>query len=348
MAKEYTYISKWFTYSGKRYVARGKTLEEAIMRKAEMLQKLKAGEITSGGGMPLSVWTETVLDTYRPNASEETIEQSRLRLHKHLLDDLGRYAVEKITPLQLQAVLNRQKSMSASHIRKLSQEIYFIFDCARKNGMITKNPAEDLIRPRGTTKPRRALTATEREHFLKVLPSDDRFVFFALMLWCGCRPGEAARVMYEDVVAKQGVYFLHIRGTKTVNSDRLVPIPKELQPYLVKTSLTGFCALTQAGTPHTKSSYKRMVSSLKRAMNISMGAKVYRNELIPPLPLADDFVPYLFRHTYCTDLKKAGIDVMIAKDLMGHADIKTTANIYAHSDDDTLMLAARLINSPDV
>ena len=80
-------------------------------------------------------------------------------------------------------------------------------------------------------------------------------------------------------------------------------------------------------------------------MNISMGAKVYRNQLIPPLPLADDFVPYLLRHTYCTDLKKKGIDVRIAKDLMGHADIRTTANIYDHNDDDSLMEAARLINA---
>ena len=46
-------------------------------------------------------------------------------------------------------------------------------------------------------------------------------------------------------------------------------------------------------------------------------------------------------HTFCTDLKKKGVDVRIAKNLMGHADIKTTANIYDHEDDDTLLLAAR-------
>jgi site-specific recombinase XerD len=68
---------------------------------------------------------------------------------------------------------------------------------------------------------------------------------------------------------------------------------------------------------------------------------VYRNHLIPPFPLADDFVPYLLRHTYCTDLKKQGVDLRIAKDLMGHADIKTTANIYDHDDGETLIMAAR-------
>ena len=338
---KYNYIRKTFTYDGHRYEARGKTLEEAIENKLKMIAELKAGEATSGGNMSLSAWTEQVLDTYRPNASDETVEQSRLRLRKHLLSDLGKYPVNKITPMQLQAVLNRQKSMSSSHIRKLAQEIYFVFDIARKNNMITRNPADDLIRPHGSEKKRRALTATEREHLEKVLSTDPRFVFFELMLYCGCRPGEAAAVKYEDVIEKNGVWFLHIRGTKTRNSDRLVPIPRQMYPKLVKTQNKGLVALTAANTAHTESSYRRMVAHLKRELNISMGAKVYRNQLIPPLPLAEDFVPYLLRHTYCTDLKKQGVDVMIAKDLMGHANIKTTADVYAHSDDDTLMLAAR-------
>ena len=47
--------------------------------------------------------------------------------------------------------------------------------------------------------------------------------------------------------------------------------------------------------------------------------------------LADDLVCYCLRHTFCTDLQKKGVPVDIAKYLMGHADIRTTANIYAHS-----------------
>ena len=79
-------------------------------------------------------------------------------------------------------------------------------------------------------------------------------------------------------------------------------------------------------------------------MNIEMGCKVYRNELIPPLPLDDDFVPYFFRHTYCTDLQKKGIDIRMAQKLMGHSDISLTANIYTHFDDDLMELAAQKIN----
>ena len=79
-------------------------------------------------------------------------------------------------------------------------------------------------------------------------------------------------------------------------------------------------------------------------MNISMGCKVYRNELIPPFPLADDFVPYDLRHTYCTNLARAGVDIRVAKKLMGHANISITADIYTHVDTKDIESAAELIN----
>ena len=64
--------------------------------------------------------------------------------------------------------------------------------------------------------------------------------------------------------------------------------------------------------------------------------------------LADDLVCYCLRHTFCTDLQKKGVPVDIAKYLMGHADIRTTANIYAHSDDETAIIAAAYINPKTV
>ncbi len=75
-----------------------------------------------------------------------------------------------------------------------------------------------------------------------------------------------------------------------------------------------------------------------------MGYKVYRNQLVPPYPLADDFVPYDLRHTFCTDLQKKGIDIRTAQYLMGHSDIQMTANIYTHADTSTIPEAARLMH----
>ena len=44
----------------------------------------------------------------------------------------------------------------------------------------------------------------------------------------------------------------------------------------------------------------------------------------------EEFTPHCLRHTYCTMLYEAGVDVLVAKQLMGHSDIKTTLGIYTH------------------
>lgn len=74
-----------------------------------------------------------------------------------------------------------------------------------------------------------------------------------------------------------------------------------------------------------------------------MGCEVYRNELIPPLPLAPDFVPYMFRHTYCTDLQKKGIDIRTAQKLMGHSSISITAEIYTHVGTKEIVKAGKIL-----
>ena len=338
---KYTYIRKTFRdRNGVRHYVTGKTLQEAIAKMERLKIQLAEGNASRSSSMPFKQWAEIALDTYKPNVSANYMKQMKCRLNKHILPTIGTMPIGRITLIECQKTLNSTAGMSKSMITKTAQELTFYFDTARKSGLIPKNPAEDLTRPNGYQNKRRSLTPEERAAFLRIAPNDSRFILFELMLYCGCRPMEAATVRYEDVTELDGIPFLHIRGTKTANSDRLVPLPNELQPRLYKTSLRGFCAVTGAGKRFNLTSYNRLRSRLRREMDIALGAKLHRNQIVASV-LAEDFVPYLFRHTYCTDLKKMGVDVRIAKDLMGHADIKTTANIYDHADNDTLLLAAR-------
>ena len=46
--------------------------------------------------------------------------------------------------------------------------------------------------------------------------------------------------------------------------------------------------------------------------------------------MTDPFTAHQLRHTYATMLYDAGVDVLTAKELLGHTDIKTTLDIYTH------------------
>ncbi|MCD7887074.1 MAG: site-specific integrase [Clostridiales bacterium] len=58
-----------------------------------------------------------------------------------------------------------------------------------------------------------------------------------------------------------------------------------------------------------------------------------------------ELVPYCLRHTFCTDLQRAGVSLNVAKYLMGHADVSVTANIYTHATEDVVQDAGEKIKA---
>lgn len=49
-----------------------------------------------------------------------------------------------------------------------------------------------------------------------------------------------------------------------------------------------------------------------------------------------DVTPHIFRHTHATELLRAGWDLAYIQKRLGHSDIQTTANIYAHLSSDDM------------
>ena len=344
MARRYKY-RKTFTFDGRRYEVVGNTLDEVYEKKAEKLQALKSGKFIVSGSTTVKQWASICLDTYKPNVSESVKKDMQSRITKHIVDPIGGLALKAVTPLQCQQIISAQSNMSYSHITKVAQELHFIFETAKKNHLIIENPADDLSIPKGKKGQRRSITDDERYHLLKVAEKYEPFILYLLMLYCGCRPGEGVHCLGSDISLINDTPMLHIRGTKTALSNRFVPIPDKLYPRIKDTAPDAPIAPNTRGRMHSESSYDRLLAHLRRDMNISMGCEVYRNRLIEPLPLAEDFVPYDLRHTYCTDLCKKGVDVRIAQKLMGHSSIKITADIYTHVQMDDLTNVAALLNA---
>lgn len=341
--KKYDYV-KTFTFDGKRYKVRGDSEKDAIVKMANKIRDLEEGRVILSSSMAVKDWANRAVDAYKTSQAEVT-KSTYIRVMRHcILEHIGDMQLKQVKPLHCQQVINLQTGNSKAYINQVYQMLNFIFRTAVDNELILKNPAEKITKPAGTKTCRRSITNNERYHLLKVCETDDRFILFLLMLYCGCRPSEAREVKGMDLRLMEGQPVLHIRGTKTDNADRFVPIPNVLYQKIKNAPKFDYLCTTGAGKKYNQTSYRRLCERLYRELNISMGCKVYRNRLIPPYPLADDFVPYDLRHTYCTDLQKKGIDIRTAQYLMGHSDISLTANIYTHADNSTILEAAKLIN----
>ena len=335
---EYKYRTS-FTFEGKRYWVKANTKEELYSKKALRLRDLEEGRISISGNTTVEEWALRALSIHK--SKTENYQNTLYQFQKHVVPYIGHVPLRLVKPIQLDEIMKAQEGMSYSHVTKIYQMIKFIFKTAKSNGLILNDPSEDLMKPKSNKGTRRSITAYERKHLLKVF-STGEFRLFELMLYCGCRPEEAAIVIGKDFEEVEGKHMLHIRGTKTVNSDRWVPVPHIIWEHRPESPFEYF-APNQNGACCTGSSYRRLRERLYRELNLSMGCRTYRNALVPPYPLAEDFVPYCLRHTYCTDLAKAKVDVRVAQKLMGHANISITADIYTHTDMDDILEASELI-----
>ena len=334
-------INRYFTYEGEKIWIHADNETDFAVKKALKMKELEAGNTVSSSNMLFSVWAKRCIDIYKnSNSVERDIRSVKLYLNPVL----GKRQLSKIKPIDCQQVLTRmaEKDYSKYTIHYANNLMKFIFDKAQMNDLIPKNPCVGIVEPDGGKDGRRSFTDEEEKAFLEVI-KNPRFKVFALMYYCGCRPEEARKAVGSDIQSVSGYNTLHIRGTKSENADRFVPIPPELYEMIKDTPKDNPIAPTEAGSRHKKSSWDRCWSSLRRAMNIKMGCKVYRNQLMPPFPLAEDLVPYCIRHTYCTNLQKKGVDIRTAQYLMGHSDIKLTANIYTHTGIHNAIEAAEIL-----
>lgn len=336
---------KSFTYKGVRhYGKRAKTELQAQRNADELLRQLEANDVVRETGKTVRVWAKECVETYKVKQSDITRKKYNEKLEAYVLKYIGDMRLSDITPLKCQQLVNQQADKSQSTINTVYQQLQFLFKMARINRMIPYDPTEHLVKPTGYYNPRRSLSAYEEKIFLQVLPKHHCPIFYALMYYAGCRPSEAAAVQGRDVQNRDGKWYLHIRGTKTKAADRYVPIVPDLMKYIPKKrDLYKPLCLSQNGTPLNKESMRRGWAYMERLMNIAMGCKVYRNQLKPPFPLATDLSAYCLRHTFCTNLQKKGVDIRTAQYLMGHSDIKMTANIYTHVDFEIISTAADLM-----
>lgn len=333
MRKDSKLKRKSFTYEGKRYDVYGKNERELIRKQTEKIESLKRSEIQIESSMTVRAWSEQFIRAYKQNCMKDyVLDNYKYQLDHYILEEIGNVKLKNVRPLMCQNVLNALEGKSTSLIHKVRVQMNEMFEKAVENDLINKNPAKSITEPKGTKNTRRALTAREESAFLAAAKKHNHGLLFMFMWGCGCRPSEAENICGRDIQTIDDRLYLHIRGSKTDAADRYVPIPNEVAEMLPD-KLDPFLPIcrTKEGNKISARRQRGAWQHMEYLMNIELGCKTYRNKLMPPYPLADDLCSYCLRHTFCTNLQRRGVDIRTAQKLMGHSDIRMTANIYSHT-----------------
>ncbi len=350
------YIRKTARFNGKRYEATGKTELEAMTKLAEKLAAAKRGEEVVGGSMTVNAWYKEWKSLYKDpkGLTAKSLGMYDEKYNKYIKPKIGPMKLRDVKDVHLQRILNGQAGKSASHVKKLRMVMQEMFKRARQSRLIVYDPAELLELPATTERKRRSITEAERAAILAVAETHRAGLWILTLLYTGMRPGETAALVWADVDFEQNEIHIHaakesgstaIKGPKTASGVRDIPIHNALRTKLLKAKGEPFSPVfpNRAGARMDDDTLYRCWRSFIRALDIHMGAKVYRNQIVQSV-VANDLTPYCLRHTFCTDLQRAGVPLNVAKELMGHSDVSVTANIYTHKDSGVLHTGIALLD----
>ena len=328
----------------------GKTQKEANQKADEIKTALKKGIDVTSSNDSFETWADYWLNSKKQEVSADqfNVIESRSRIWKSYLKG---YKVNQVAPLTLQTIVYNiaeknpytGRKTAKGTLKSYIQIVASVFNYAIDNRIMDFNPAARLKMPQDAPqKKRRALSAEERQH---VIEFEHRAKPFSMLLMLsGLRRGEATALQWTDidfennqiVVSKSYNFKQKTFKPPKNGKTRIVSVPQMLIDYLVTLERhTPFVLTSANGTMMTDTAWKRLFDSYMTDLNLEYGNFTSTPNKFAPIKapmMISTFTPHELRHTFCTIMYEAGVDVLTAKEQMGHSDVKTTLEIYTHLD----------------
>ena len=291
--------------------------------------------INTGKSQPRPVIMETLIARYE--MEELPVRYSTRAAYQSLLrtwinPKWGKTRLNEMEALDIEHWLKSVElaPKTKSNIRNL---MHLLFECARRWKLLETNVIE-LVRQsaKRLTTPRK-LTPIEFQRLLAELKEP----FRTMVVLAGClglRVGEILGLQWWDVELMSGtlqvrrdVYQYRVDEVKTPTSEAPLPLAPELAEVLVswraRASFIGphdfVFASDRRTTKHPNAGGPRGDTSILR-YHLKAAAK--------RAGISGKVGWHTFRHTNATVLEQVGVRMKVAQELLRHADIQTTMNIY--------------------
>lgn len=284
------------------------------------------------------------------NLRTKTVEGYRC-MEKRVYESIGHLKMDKITPMQIQKLVNsimkgddKHQKLSAKYAKNHLAFISSVFTYAQQMRVVKENPCHAVKISLGERGERDCYTLEEAQQFLDLLFQEPLFyqAFFTLAIYGGYRRAELCGLEWKDIDFDTGVVsirrtsmYTKERGiftdtTKTKSSQRSLKLPPEVIRILRQYKIEQSQQRLQCGDQWIDT------DRLFVAWN---GKPINPNT---PYSWLDRFCKrtgmrraksaiHSFRHLNASLLITNGVDVKTVSNALGHSQVSTTTNIYAHT-----------------
>ena len=259
-----------------------------------------------------------------------------------------------------------ERGLKIATVDNIHTVLHQVLDTAVEDCYLRNNPSDNALKELKQarnlyTEKKQALTVAEQNLFTDFLKNSKTYShwypIFALMLGTGLRVGEATGLRWEDIDFEEGtisvnhtlVYYSHsgdkcyfaVHSPKTRAGKRTVRMIDSVREALYQEReyqrLSGitsedvidgykdFVFVNRFGKVQHQGTLNKAIRRIWRDCNQEVLDKANGKEnavLLPP------FSCHTLRHTCATRLCEAGVNIKVIQEMLGHADISTTLDIY--------------------
>ncbi|MDD2530293.1 MAG: tyrosine-type recombinase/integrase [Bacteroidales bacterium] len=270
---------------------------------------------------------------FSPNTKEAYLRDCD-RLFSFLEENYPSITPKTLTYKHLQAFLksiqtserdNEYKLLTISSQKRLVSGIRAFYKYLLIEDVVDSDPTELIELPRLDAK---LPVVLSNEEIIKMIESIDKSTYrgawtnlmLEILYGAGLRISELLNLQLSDIYQEQELLKVIGKGDK----ERWVPLNKiafRQLDFFLKTTRTqikpmrgceNFVFLNQRGGHLTR------IAAFQAIKEIAQRAGIEKN-----------IHPHTFRHSFATELMLAGADIMVVRELMGHASVRST-EIYTH------------------
>ena len=361
------YDYRWSTPDGKRHAIYASTLEALREKEEQIIIDKRDGIKTEIRLITVNDVFELWCDLKR-GLKDNTFQNYKYMYNMFVRPTFGKLRIASVKKSDVKRFYNRmadEKILKIATIDNVHTVLHQVFNLAVDDGYIRINPTDNMLKELKQShnfevEKRKALTVAEQKLFIDFIKNHPKYnhwyPVFAVMLGTGMRVGETVGLRWCDIDLDEGiidvnhtlVYYNHggnngcsfsVNTPKTKAGERTIPMLDDVKKAFlmekenqeisgikckaVVDCYTDFIFVNRYGDVQHQGTLNKAIRRIIRDCNDEVLLKGEENPvLLPP------FSCHSLRHTFTTRLCESGINVKVIQDVLGHADISTTMDIY--------------------
>lgn len=351
--KDLTYQYRYQDVTGKRRTVYAPTLEELRAKEDEINKAQDSGVDYNAGNVTVIELLERYI-SLKQGVRNATKVGYNFVYNLVKKEDFGYRKIRdiKISDAKLWLMKLQKDGRGYSTITSVRGVVKPAFQMAFEEDILPKNPFEfklsDVVK--NDSRKRIALTQEQTDIFMTFIKEDKHFSCyydeFVVLLETGMRVSELCgltkqqldfekrRIWVDHQLVRKPDCTYYVEKTKTESGCRFIPMTDNVYKSLksiianrkkpskewIIDGYSGFLLLDKNGNPKV---------AMHLEHHFQWALKKYR-KLHPDKPLPK-ITPHVFRHTFCTNMANAGMDLKSLQYLMGHSDAGVTMNVYTHA-----------------